>query len=128
MKPVLITGGARRLGAAMARAISEAGYPVIIHANHSIAEAEALAAEIGARVVQGDLADPAAPARILEESGPLGALINNASRFVFDTARTTSAEALEAHFLPNLVAPVLLAQGFAAQNPEAGVIINILDQ
>lgn len=128
MKPILITGGARRLGAAMARALAGAGYPVILHAHHSAAEANALAAELNARVVLGDLADPTTPARLLAQTGPLGGLINNASRFDFDTIRTTSAQALLDHYLPNLIAPVLLAQAFAAQKPESGVIINILDQ
>jgi NAD(P)-dependent dehydrogenase (short-subunit alcohol dehydrogenase family) len=125
MKPILITGGARRLGAAMARTLRDAGYDVIIHAHHSVDEAQALAAEIGARVVLGDLAEPA---RILEQCGPLGGLINNASRFEFDTIRTVTAAELAAHYVPNVIAPVLLAQGFAAQQPEDGVIINILDQ
>ncbi len=128
MNPILITGGAKRLGAAMARALVAAGFPVIIHANRSGAEARALAAELGARVVLGDLADPAVPARLVAEAGPLGGVINNASRFVFDTVTSTTAEQLAAHMGPNLIAPVLLAQAFAAQQPEQGVIINMLDQ
>jgi len=128
MKPILITGGARRLGAAMARTLRGAGYDVIIHAHRSADEAHALAAEIGARVVLGDLADPAAPAQILAACGKLGGLINNASRFEYDTIRTLTAAELEAHYRPNVIAPVLLAQGFAAQQPEEGVIINVLDQ
>jgi NAD(P)-dependent dehydrogenase (short-subunit alcohol dehydrogenase family) len=128
MNPILITGGARRLGAAMARALVAAGYPVILHAHRSVAEAEALAAELRARVLLGDLADPAVPARLLDEAGPLSGLINNASRFEFDRPGTATAESLAAHMAPNLIAPVLLAQGFAAQAPAAGVVINILDQ
>ncbi len=128
MNPILITGGARRLGAAMARALTDAGYPVIIHAQNSVDEANALGAELGARFVLGDLADPAVPARIIEEAGPLSGLINNASRFVFDSAASVTAEAINAHMGPNLIAPMLLARAFAAQQPPAGVIINILDQ
>jgi NAD(P)-dependent dehydrogenase (short-subunit alcohol dehydrogenase family) len=129
---VLITGGAKRLGAAMARAISAAGYPVIIHANTGAAEAHALAAELGnAHVVLGDLTDN--PARIIDaaiaQAGPLFALINNASRFVMDRPASTDAAAIAAHMAPNLTAPVLLAQRFAAtQTLESGVIINMLDQ
>ena len=128
MNPILVTGGAKRLGAAMARALVAAGFPVIIHAHRSGPEARALAAELGARVVLGDLADPAVPARLVAEAGPLAGLINNASRFVFDTVTSTTAEQLAAHMGPNLIAPVLLAQAFAAQQPEQGVIINMLDQ
>ena len=128
MNPILITGGAKRLGAAMARALAGAGYPVIIHANGSGPEAQALAGELGARVVLGDLSDPEVPARLVAEAGPLGGLINNASRFVFDTVGSTSAAQVAAHMGPNLIAPVLLAQAFAAQRPQGGVIINMLDQ
>jgi NAD(P)-dependent dehydrogenase (short-subunit alcohol dehydrogenase family) len=128
MNPILITGSGRRLGAVLARALVAAGYPVVIHARESAAEAQALGEELGARVVLGDLADPLVPARLIAEAGPLGGLINNASRFIFDTAANTTAEALAAHFAPNVIAPVLLAQAFAAQAPEGGVIINMLDQ
>jgi NAD(P)-dependent dehydrogenase (short-subunit alcohol dehydrogenase family) len=128
MNPILITGGAKRLGAAMARGLAAAGYSIILHANQSITEAQALAEELNARVLVGDLGDPATPARLIAEAGPLLGLINNASRFSFDSAASTTAEAIAGHMAPNLIAPVLLAQGFAAQKPEHGVIINILDQ
>ena len=128
MNPILITGGARRLGAAIARALVQAGYPVILHAHRSAEAARALADEIGARVVLGDLGDPATPARLIAEAGPLSGLINNASHFVFDSPGTTTAEQIAGHMGPNLVAPVLLAREFAAQKPEQGVIINMLDQ
>jgi NAD(P)-dependent dehydrogenase (short-subunit alcohol dehydrogenase family) len=130
---VLITGGARRLGAAMARAIAAAGYKVVIHARDMSDEAAALAAEIGAKLVFGDLADPAVPERIIAEAvrqaGPLFGLINNASRFEFDAVASVTAETINAHMAPNLVAPVLLTKYFAAaQALERGVVINILDQ
>jgi NAD(P)-dependent dehydrogenase (short-subunit alcohol dehydrogenase family) len=128
MNPILITGGGKRLGAAMARGLAVAGYKVIIHAHHSAAEAEALAAELGARVLLGDLADPETPARLVAEAGPIGGIINNASRFEFDRPGTATAATMLAHLAPNLIAPVLLAQAFAAQQPVGGVIINILDQ
>lgn len=128
MNPILITGGAKRLGAAMARKLVAAGYPVIIHANRSLSEAQALADELGARVVQGDLADPDVPARLIGACGPLHGLINNASHFVFDAPGSVDAASLHAHLGPNLVAPVLLARAFAARKPAQGVIINMLDQ
>jgi NAD(P)-dependent dehydrogenase (short-subunit alcohol dehydrogenase family) len=128
MNPILITGGAKRLGSAMARALAGAGYPVVIHANKSAEEAKALAAELKARVVLGDLSDPDVPQRLIAEAGPLSGLINNASHFAFDSPATTSAGQMAAHIAPNLVAPVLLAQAFAAQQPASGVIINMLDQ
>jgi NAD(P)-dependent dehydrogenase (short-subunit alcohol dehydrogenase family) len=128
MDPILITGGARRLGAAIARGLAAAGHPVILHAHQASEEADSVAAELGARVLLGDLADPAVPARLIAEAGPLSGLVNNASRFVFDSPATVTAATIHAHMAPNLIAPVLLAQAFAAQRPERGVIINLLDQ
>jgi NAD(P)-dependent dehydrogenase (short-subunit alcohol dehydrogenase family) len=130
---VLITGGAKRLGAAMARAVAAAGYTVVIHANTSADAAAALAAELGGFFVLGDLADPNAPEKIIHEAvqkaGPLYGLINNASRFEFDSGRSVSALSVAAHMAPNLVAPVLLTKHFAARlTLERGVVINILDQ
>jgi NAD(P)-dependent dehydrogenase (short-subunit alcohol dehydrogenase family) len=130
---VLITGGAKRLGAAMARALAAAGYGVVIHANRSAEEAHALAAELSGHVVLGDLSDPATPERLIaeatEKAGPLYALINNASNFEFDQAGTITAASLAAHIAPNLTAPVLLTQEFAAASSlPHGVVINILDQ
>ncbi len=121
------------MGAAMARAVAAAGYGVVIHANGAAAAAQELAAELGGQVVLGDLAAADAPGRMIAEAvqkaGPLYGLINNASRFVFDRPANVTAESIAAHMAPNLVAPVLLAQCFAAQAEiEAGVIINMLDQ
>ncbi len=132
-RTVMVTGGAKRLGAAMARAFAACGYGVVIHANNSAAEAESLAAELDGHFVIGDLADPAVPARLIDEAiakaGLLYGLVNNASRFEYDKAGTISAQGIAAHMAPNLTAPVLLTQAFAAQPElESGVVINILDQ
>jgi len=130
---VLITGGAKRLGAAMARAIAGAGYKVVVHANHSVEAAAALAAELGGFFVLGDLSQPDSGAKIIDEAvqkaGPLVGLINNASRFEFDSPTTVSAESIAAHMAPNLIAPMLLTKRFAERlTLEHGVVINILDQ
>jgi NAD(P)-dependent dehydrogenase (short-subunit alcohol dehydrogenase family) len=130
---VLITGGAKRLGAAMARALAAAGYGVVIHAHRSAAEAQALAAELSGHAVLGDLTDPAIPARLIDEAvakaGPLHGLINNASHFAFDQAGGITPDSIASHIAPNLTAPVLLTQAFAAAHTmDTGVVINILDQ
>ena len=134
----LITGAARRIGAAIARALSRAGYSVVLHANHSRADAEALAREIErdggrAAVVIGDLADvdallgivPAAAAR-----SPLTLLVNNASLFDEDDVVTMTRDGFERTMAVNLTAPLFLAQAFAAQAPRnaASSIVNIIDQ
>ena len=129
---VLITGGAKRLGAAIARAAAAGGFPVIIHAHTAADEADALAEELGGHMVLADLAEPDAAPRLIADAvakaGPLFGLINNASRFVFDRPANVTAATIAEHMAPNLIAPVLLAQHFAAQpGLEAGVVINMLD-
>jgi NAD(P)-dependent dehydrogenase (short-subunit alcohol dehydrogenase family) len=130
---VLITGGARRLGAATSRAIAAAGHIVVIHANRSADAARALAEEIGGHVVLGDLADPTTPARLIDDAiakaGPLFGLVNNAARFEYDQAGSVTAENIADHIAPNLTAPVLLTRCFAASlSLPHGVVINMLDQ
>jgi NAD(P)-dependent dehydrogenase (short-subunit alcohol dehydrogenase family) len=133
----LVTGGAKRIGAMIARRLA-ARQPVVIHHRSSEAEAVALVAEIesaGGKAfpLQADLAQPDQAARVIEQAealaGPLGVLVNNASRFVFDKPASVTAEQMAAHLMPNLIAPMLLSRDFAARIGEGkGVIVNILDQ
>jgi NAD(P)-dependent dehydrogenase (short-subunit alcohol dehydrogenase family) len=135
----LVTGGARRVGAAIVRALANAGYAVVVHCNASRAEAEALAAEIvagggRAAVVAADLADPAAVAGLMAEAarpfGPPTLLVNNASVFLTDTLATVEVATWNRQFSVNLRAPSVLARDFAALLPAgaAGAIVNIVDQ
>lgn len=138
-RTVLITGGARRIGRAIALALAADGWAVAVHYNASRPPAEALAAGIvraGGRAValDADLADEAAVAALVPRAtaalGPLGCLVNNASAFENDTVVTADRASWDAHLEVNLRAPFVLMQGFAAQLPEssAGAIINLLDQ
>lgn len=129
MRTAIVTGGAKRIGAAIARALAEDGWQVLIHYNGSRGEAEALAAEIGGSTVQADLADPGAAAVImaaLDGLPPPRLLVNNASRFVLDSASDFTAESWDAHLDINLRAPALLSQAFAARAGK-GLIVNLLD-
>ena len=128
-RTAIVTGGARRIGAALARALAEDGWHVLVHYNRSHDEAEALAAEIGGSTVQAELADPRAATtiiRALDGLPPPGLLVNNASRFVLDSASDFTSEGWNAHLDVNLRAPALLSQGFAARADE-GLIVNLLD-
>lgn len=131
----LVTGGARRIGAAICRTLSQAGAKVVIHCHHSRGEAEDLANEIGeAATVKGDLADLAGLERLHAEAcRPFGApdiLVNNASIFLDDRAHSLAAAQLESQFAINLHAPLLLSKAFAASLPvgKPGAIVNIIDQ
>ncbi|MEN9718710.1 MAG: hypothetical protein RIQ99_1588, partial [Pseudomonadota bacterium] len=65
---VLVTGGAKRIGAVLSRAFAAAGWHVVIHCHSSVAAAHALAATLpSAEVVECDLADPDAAVAMVEQ-------------------------------------------------------------
>jgi len=138
-RSVLVTGAARRIGAALVRALAEDGWTTILHYHRSERDAlhlaDALARE-GHRCVpiQADLSNPheiqSLIPRIVEKAGPLDALINNAAAFAYDNLASLTWESWQAHLLPNLAAPLFLSKHFAASLPREreGVIINMVDQ
>ncbi|MBW0157954.1 SDR family oxidoreductase [Sedimentimonas flavescens] len=148
MARALITGGAKRLGRAMALYLAGRGYDVAIHYNASAAEAEAVAAEaralgVNAVTVQADLLEEAQTAALVDAAaralgGPLDLLINNASIFEYDNIRTATRQGWDRHFESNLRAPFVLIQAFAAQAPKANrggaepraeaLVVNMIDQ
>lgn len=130
-RTAIVTGGARRIGAALTRALAGDGWHVLIHCHESLDEPEALAAELGnCRVVSADLACADAADRItaaLAGLPPLRLLVNNASLFSYDRADDFSVPGWDAHLDINLRAPALLSQAFAAAASSGGVIVNLLD-
>lgn len=85
---IVVTGASRRIGASICRNLAGLGAHVIIHCNRSVEDAEALAAEIDATVVQGDLLDSETDQRILSAIQSIGnglfCLVHSASIFVTD--------------------------------------------
>ncbi|HUJ92676.1 MAG TPA: 3-oxoacyl-[acyl-carrier-protein] reductase [Gaiellaceae bacterium] len=77
-KTALVTGASRGIGAAVARELARAGAAVVIGYRAGQEEAEALAAEIGARAVQADVSSAEDAARLVGEAGDLDILVNNA--------------------------------------------------
>lgn len=134
MSTVLVTGGAKRLGAAIARAIAAAGHRVVIHYGASRHEAEALAGELDAVAVQGDLADTAAIPDLFARAraaagGPIAGLVNSASAFEFDRPPAIDPALAARLYAINCTAPAMLAAALGAQDDVAdGVVINLLDQ
>ncbi|CAN5206080.1 SDR family oxidoreductase [soil metagenome] len=138
-RPVaLVTGGAKRIGAALALSCAQAGYDVIVHHRSSPDEAEATAEElratgVRAALVQGDLALEADRAtvvpRALEAFGRLDLLINNASLFEYDDLAGLTEGSLQQHMAVNVFAPLMLTKAFAAALPDdrEGVVVNMLD-
>lgn len=138
MPGILITGGARRIGAEMARAFAAEGFRVMLHYRASRDEAEALAAELNVagevcRLVQGDLERSADVEAIWAAAqgwlGRVNVLLNNASNFMNDDLFTLSDEKFDAHLAVNLKAPVRLAARMAEQEMggEDCLILNMLD-
>ena len=131
----LVTGGARRIGAAIVRALAADGWRVVVHCHRSVTEAETLAHEAGAAgVLAADLSDRDAieglMGRAVAGFGPVDLLVNNASTFHNDAIAEVTWESLTAHMVPNLAAPVLLCRDFARQfaGRTGGSIVNLLDQ
>lgn len=136
-RAALVTGGARRIGRTIVRALHQAGYAVAIHAQRSVRDAEALRDEIvraggRAAVVPADLADHGAVARLIgatvDAIGPLHLLVNNAASFEPDEIGTLEPARFDRQFAVNLRAPLFLAQAFAAQAADGASIVNVLDQ
>ena len=135
----VVTGAARRIGLAIAERLARSGYDIALHcsprsADEAAAAAERLEAGSGIRtaILPADLADPAAPARILSEAGaalgPVTLLVNSAA--IFEPDEAFAPELFDRHMAVNLRAPLLLGAAFMAQLPESreGAIVNIVDQ
>lgn len=138
-RTVLVTGGAKRIGRAIALALAEDGWNIAIHYHRSQSEADGLVEDIlalGVRAcaLQCDLSNPSAAAKLIsrchDNVGSLTCLINNASLFEYDDASGFNTESWERHAAVNLRAPLQLVRAFAAQVPvqDKGCVINMLDQ
>jgi NAD(P)-dependent dehydrogenase (short-subunit alcohol dehydrogenase family) len=134
-KAVLVTGGAKRIGAAISRRFGAAGWHVVIHCNRSFAEAEALAAELAsAEVVRCDLADGGAAEAMIEDLaarlGDWRALVNSASVFRPDDALALDLGANWEALQVNAVTPAILAQAYLrlAHTLDGRRVIHVTDQ
>ena len=135
---VLITGGAKRVGAAICRRLHAAGARLMIHYRKSAGEARLLQAELNhvraesVALIQADLLDlnklPAIVDRTVQTFGRLDALINNASSFFPTPIGEITAQAWDDLIGTNLRAPLFLAQaGAPALRKSQGTIVNIVD-
>lgn len=138
-KVALVTGAARRIGAAIARDLAAQGFAVAIHCHTSRAEAEAVAGDIAAAggeasVFAADLTDMRAAGGLVpavsRTLGPVSLLVNSASAFDDDGPQAPDWEQWDRHFVLHLKAPVLLAGQVAEGLGDAddGLVVNIIDQ
>jgi len=137
-KVVLITGAARRVGAAIARRLHTHGANVLIHHRGAEKEAAALEAELNGlragsvRRIKADLLAHSAPELLVrtavERFGRLDVLVNNASSFFPTAIGEIEDKGWEELIGANVKAPLLLSQAAAPELAKAkGAIINIVD-
>lgn len=131
----LVTGGARRVGKAIALGLAESGCNLVLHYNRSAREAEATAEEaralgVAVRMVTTDLASR--PGEALDGAGdlaPIRVLVNSAAVFTEDSLRGLEREGFQRTLAVNLTAPVMLTSAFAAALPAgvSGAVVNVTD-
>lgn len=137
-RAVLVTGGARRVGAAIVRALHESGANVLIHYRSSATAARALVSELnglrtGSAAAQyADLLDPQAADTLIgaarREFGRLDILINSASTFYPTAVGSITPAHWDDLMGSNLKAPLFLSQAAAPSlRAHGGLIINIVD-
>ena len=137
-KTVLVTGGAKRVGAAIVRRLHAAGANVAIHCHASLYDALALRAELNEKrpdsacTVQADLLDVSTLPRVVEETvkqfGHLDAVVNNASSFYPTPLDKMNEQQWNDLLGTNLKAPLFLAQAAASElRHRHGCIVNIVD-
>ena len=134
----LITGSARRIGAAIAGRLHLAGYRVVLHANRSSEELQQLAFSFESAVpgsvlaLQADLRQADTVPDLVEQAvahfGQLDVLVNNASNFYPTPLGQISAEQIDDLYAVNARAPLLLAQAAAPHlRRTQGCIVNLTD-
>jgi pteridine reductase len=137
-KTALVTGGARRVGAAICRRLHGAGANIVVHCNQSLHEAQALVHELNGQrpgsaiVMQADLLEagalPALVQRTVSVFGGLDVLVNNASSFYATPIGAIDERAWDDLMGTNLKAPLFLAQAAAPElRRTQGCIVNIID-
>lgn len=136
----LVTGGGRRIGAAIVEDLARNGFAVAIHCNSSNIQAEALAKRLreeGAQLVvlQADLTDRNALEGLVSAAAealgrPIRLLVNNAGLFEPDSLMDFDWDYWDRHFRVHLEASVMLTRQFAKALPGEvdGLVVNIIDQ
>jgi len=128
-RTAIVTGAGKRVGAEIARALLDDGWPVVAHVHH---EEDSVAD--GAVKVVADLADVACADRIFAAAAglpPVRLLVNNAARFASDGFGEFDSGEFDAHMAINARAPALLIERFArAHESDSGadaLVVNLLD-
>jgi len=125
-RTAIVTGGGKRVGEQIVRALLADGWTVIAHVHH----ADDPVAD-GAIKAVADLAEPDCASRIFaagEGAPPIRLLVNNAARFAVDALGSASAAEFDAHMAINARAPMLLIDELARRHQGGEALaINLLD-
>ena len=126
----LITGAAKRIGAAIARHLAAQGHDLVLHYNQSHDAAETLAEALRAQdtkvtLVRADLEHLPEREAFWRHLPACTTIIHNASRYARDRIDNFTAADLRSHLAVNLEAPLVLTQGFLLQLP-AGLAGNVI--
>ena len=137
-RKIIITGGATRIGAAIARKLSGANKEILIHFNKSKSKAENLKKELESHktkvyLVKGDLSRESDVNKIVKYAKSklkfFDCLVNNASLFENDKLENFTTDSWGQHLRTNLRTPALLSKEFAKNiRGKNNNIINIIDQ
>ena len=125
-KTAIVTGGGKRVGEALVRALLDDGWAVVAHVHH-----DADAVPEGAVKAVADLGDADCATRIFEAAdglSPVRLLVNNAARFVEDRFGRASGDEFDAHLTINARAPMLLIDELARRHRGGdALVVNMLD-
>lgn len=138
MPIALVTGGAIRVGAAITRALAQAGFDIVVHTRRAAAEVEDLASEVrgaGRRciVASSDLATEAGVRELASEvathTTALDLLVNNAAAYEHLAFEEVTPEAFDRMFAVNVRAPFFLTQALLPllRAGGGGAVVNITD-
>ena len=121
----IVTGGGKRVGARIVRALLGDGWQVVAHVRH-----RSDAVPEGAAKVVADLESPDCAETIFAAGGgrPVRLLVNNAARFAFDSLGQASADQFDAHMRVNARAPMLLIDALSRRHAGGeALVVNLLD-
>lgn len=125
-RTAIVTGGGKRVGEAMVRALLADGWTVVAHVHH----ADDPVAD-GAIKAVADLAEPNCAERIfaaVDGAPPVRLLVNNAARFGLDALGSANAAEFDAHMAVNVRAPMLLTDELARRHSGGdALVVNLLD-
>jgi NAD(P)-dependent dehydrogenase (short-subunit alcohol dehydrogenase family) len=126
-RTAIVTGAARRVGAAIAEFLAKSGWTVLAHVHHDADEVPSPMAKVAA-----DLADSDCGERILAAANglpPVGLLVNNAARFAWDEAGAFDPLEFDSHMTVNARAPALLIEALERRHERGrdACVVNILD-